>query len=188
MKSKRPYKEILIFLGVVITLLFASHYFLYTDIKRKNENISSLKQEAAHQLKRNQYLLNLQKTFQNTDSDIARINNSIISSDGNIEFIEDLESTARADGLSIAINSLVFEEDPSVSSGNITIFRVKAETNGSWDGTYKFLAELESMPLKVKINSFGLTNSTQNPSPGSKSSKPISIWHSSLDINVLKYK
>ncbi len=187
MKEKSSNK-ILILLSVIIVGLFISSYFIYTDIKRKNEHIGSLNQEAAYQLKRNQYLLTLQRTFQNTDSDIARVNSSIIPSDGDIKFIDDLESTARADGLSINIGSLVFEDNPSLTSSGITNFKIRAETSGSWSSTYKFLAQIEFMPLKVRVNSFGLSGSLQSPSSGSKSSKGGSLWHSVFEINILKYK
>lgn len=180
MKEKESSKKILVLLFIIIVGLFVSFYFVYTNIKAKNEHIGKLNQEATYQLKRNQYLLALQKTLQNADSDIARINNSIIPSGGDIKFIEDLESTARGDGLSININSLVFEEPPSFASSNITLFKVRAETSGSWFSTYKFLAQVESMPLKVKVNSLGLS--------ATESSKGGSVWHNVFEINILKYK
>lgn len=188
MKEKRPYKKILILLIVIVLALFTSFYFVYEDIKARNEHIGQLNQEIASQYKRNNYLLNLQKTLQNTDSDIVRINNSIIPSDGDIKFIEDLEKTAKAYGLSLSINSLVFEDGQGFSSSNIHVFKVRAETNGPWSSTYKFLAQLESMPLKVKVNNFSLSGSVQNSSPESKSSKVSSVWRSVFDISILKYK
>lgn len=188
MKEKRPYKKILVLLVLIVVALFTSFYFVYEDIKTRNEHIGELNQEIASQYRINNYLLNLEKTLQNTDSDIVRINNSIIPSDGDIKFIEDLEKTAKAYGLSLSINSLVFEDGPGFSSSNIHAFRVRAETNGSWSSTYKFLAQLESMPLKVKVNSFSLSGSVQSSNPESISSKVSSVWHSVFDINVLKYK
>ena len=90
MQAKQVSKKILILLSILALAVLVSYYFVYTDIKRKNENISKLRQDLEYQIKRRQYILSLQRTLQSTDSDITRINNSIVPVDGDVEFIEDL--------------------------------------------------------------------------------------------------
>src|SRR3989344_2860976 len=185
MQAKQVSKKILILLSILALAVLVSYYFVYTDIKRKNENISKLSQDLEYQIKRRQYIVSLQRTLQSTDSDITRINNSIVPVDGDVEFIEDLERMARENGLFIGIDSLIFEESPLFASSTINILKIKAKTSGSWPSTYRFLAQIESLPFKVKVNNFGLGSSVQDTG---SASKPTNSWQSTFEIHVLKYK
>lgn len=185
MKSRNFYKNILIIIGLVSLSFFVAHYFVYQDIKSKNENITTLSQQIDLESSRQEYLLSTERMIKSIRSDIDKINNSIISVDGNVEFIEGLESVAKNNGLTITIESLIIEDDPAVSSNEITTLKVKARTKGGWVGTYTFLKQIESLPYKIKINQFSMLNPLDE---ASVSEPNVSEWTSTFEIRVLKYK
>jgi hypothetical protein len=187
MKNEKSFKKILILLGIVFVGFFVVYYLVYQDIKVKNEHISTLAQDLDFQSSRQEYLISTQRMIQNISSDIDRINNSIVAVDGDVQFIENLESIAKNEGLSISIDSLLIEDDPSFSNNEITTLKVKAKAEGSWAGTYSFLAQIESLPFKVKINKFSIVNDADGG--GIDGQKTFSLnWQSSFEIQVLKYK
>ncbi len=181
--KNEPSKKTVITLGFVILVCFALFVLLFIDIRNKNVRASTLVRDTALQVEGQQYLIALKRTIENTSSDITRVKDSIIPSDGDVQFVEDLESTARAKGLEVTIDSLTFDDVPlATSSPDITAFKVKAEVKGSWSGVYTFLGVLESLPYKIKINTFNLVNTSD--SGKSKST----VWQGTFEIIVLKYK
>lgn len=186
MSSQNIYKNIMVILGVVSLGFFVAYYFAYQDIKEKNKSIAVLAQELDLESSRQEYLVSTQRMIKNISSDIDRINNSIISVDGNVSFIEGLEAVAKSNGLSITIDSLVIEDDPTFSESGITTLKIKAKTKGSWAGTYTFISQIESLPYKIKVSQFGMQGSASELVSGKK--VPVSEWQSSFEIRVLKYK
>lgn len=158
---------------------------MYRQIKYRDQSYQVYSKDLLFQNDRQDYLFSAQKIIENLSSDIEHINDSIVSSDGEVEFIENLEEVAKESGLSIEINSILLETNPKLASSSVSILRVRAKTRGSWSNSYLFLSRLESLPYKVKINKFGLVNSSEVISGSSRSS---SIWQSSFEIDVLKYK
>jgi hypothetical protein len=187
MNTKKSFKITLVVLGIIVLGFLGIYYFVYRDIKTKNEHISSLTQQLDFQSGRQEYLLSTQRMIQNLNSDMEKINNSIIGTDGDVTFIEDLENRAKNNGLEIEIESLAVEEDKAFSASGVTTLKLKAKTKGNWSGTYTFLSTLESLPFKIKVNNFALKNDTSSLSPeGVQVYSPI--WQSSFEITALKYK
>ena len=184
-----PHKKILIISGLGVIGLCILHYLTYIDIKNKNENISILENNLFSQSNKQELTNSMESMVKNFDSDIKLVNNSIVSSDGDVLFIEDLESSAKSNGLDIQIDSLVFQDDKQLSSSTITFFNIKAKTTGGWLGTYLFLAQLELLPIKVKINSYSLNNiSDSGENDIKKGGTQGNTWQSNFEINVLKFK
>ncbi len=179
----------LIMLGVVTLGVLSSYYFIYRDIKSKNEHISSLIQQLDFQSSRQEYLVSTQRMIENLNSDMTKINDSIVSKDGDVEFIENLENRAKNKGLTINIESLNVEDDPTSTASSITKLKLSAKTKGSWDGTYTFLSELESLPFKIKIEKFSIVNESRSEVLDGKQTYTYSPdWKTSFEIVVLKYK
>lgn len=182
-------KKIIIVLGILIVALFGVYYLVYRDIAHKNEHISSLLSGLSLENGKQEYLATTTAFLDSIAPDVANIKNSILSSDGDVKFIEDIERIARADGLSINIDSLSFQEDPVATANGVVVLNLKAKTTGSWAATYTFLKQIESLPLKVKVKSFGLSDTIGDISiDASEPPKPTDKWQSSFEINVLKYK
>lgn len=187
MFNQKSFKQILVILCIIAAAFFVAYYFLYEDVKGKNEHISSLVQDLDFQSSRQEYLISTQRMIQNINSDIDRINNSIVATDGDVKFIEGLEAIARSEGLSVTIDSLGIEDSVALDASGVTNLKLRAKTKGPWSGTYAFISQLESLPYKIKINSFGIqSDGGETTADGKKLSVPQ--WQSSFEIQVLKYK
>jgi len=171
--------QIIILLVIVVLVLAAAKIFLLWDIRHKNQQISLMDYEIQSSGTVEQNTIVMQHMIQAASPNIALVNSSSIASDGDIAFIENLESLARSNGLDIQIDSLLFESSATLASSSMTAFKVKAETKGSWAGTHKFLIEMESLPIKIKINNF---STSVDPEDANR------VWQSSFEIKALKYK
>lgn len=188
--KKSPSKKIAIILGVVVLGICALYYFIYIDIKKRNEHASVLLHDATLEISRQQYTISLEHTIENITPDIDLVNKSLIAKDGDVDFIENLEGLAKSNGLAITIDSLILDNNnPILEGSDITLLRVKAKTEGNWLGTYTFLSELESMPLKIKVDKLGFASIGDEPQTGTKKQvKSNRIWQSIFEITILKYK
>jgi len=180
MYKHRFLKRILVELSVLVLFIFAVCYFFFEDIKNKNQNYHLISDGLSAQNSRINYLVSTQKTIDGLDSQIRLMNDSVVSKEGEVGFIEELESIARESGLSIAIDSLVLDNNLELAPNSIDILKIKGKVAGSWSGNYKFLARLESLPVKVKINRFSLTNTS--------SEETVGKWQGVFELDVLKYK
>ena len=174
---------------LAVIFLGAGCYYIFHDIKNKNESISNLQNELTIKTQNQKYMIEAERIIKNSKSDITFVNNSIIATDGDVSFIEDLEALGRSEGLSVSIDSLIYEDDPSLASSTVTTLKIKAKTSGSWSGNYRFLEEIESLPFKVKVNSFNLVSVSEIGGPDSKQPTPQTLgWQGTFEIQVLKYK
>ena len=174
-------KKTVLFLLVLIVLIFVAYYFLYSNLKTKNQNISTLSQELLMQNSTEGYIVSTKKMMDEHMGDINNINNSIISKDGDVTFIENLETIAKNNNLAVEINSLQFEDNPQLSSAGLTSFKIIIKTVGNWGGTYRFLSQLESSSFKVKINKSSIIYNDLLAESGG-------AWQGAFEIVVLKYK
>ncbi len=181
-------KIILIGLGFLVFIVFISYYFLYQDLKSKNLHIFSLSSDLAFQVNREDYLISAQRTIKSMTADIDKIKNSIVAKDGDVNFIESLESLARQNGLSSTIDSLVISNDTALASSSVTFLKIKARTVGSWYGSYRFVSELESMPFKIEVDKLDISSPSFGEESGVKKSDVASGWQVDFEISVLKYK
>jgi len=187
---KSPTKKIAIILGVIVLGIFALYYFIFIDIKNRNEHASVLLHDVNAEIAKQEYIVSLEHTIESLTPDLDRVNSSVIAKDGDVKFIEDLETMAKSNGLKITIDSLMLENNnPTLVGSGLTVLRVKAKTEGNWSGTYTFLSELESLPLKIKIDKFGFASLGGDvPADGKKPVKTNKVWQSILEIIVLKHK
>ncbi len=186
MKNPNSHIKTIVILFVFVVLLFSAHYFLFREIRSKNEKVSMLEHDISLQDKRQDYLISTQHLIQDLSSDLADVDNSIITSGQDVGFIENLESAAKSNGLNLTIDSLVVKEDQSFAAANVSELVIKANTSGPWSGTYSFITELESLPFKVRINKLSLTSSPGEVGADGKTSGRS--WQSNFEIVVLKYK
>ncbi len=187
MNQSRLFK-IIVFLSLSSLFLFGVMYFAYSDIRSKNERISTIEQELLFQNNQYDYLLSMRKLVENLEPKISKIDNSIISKNGDVNFIENLEKLARDHNLKIEIDSLTLASDPKEASSPVTTLKIRAKVEGSWKDSYLFISEIESISFKIKINKLSLVGTEQTLSSSGKPSALNNKWQTTLDINVLKYK
>ncbi|MCX6702052.1 MAG: hypothetical protein NTX96_02560 [Candidatus Zambryskibacteria bacterium] len=182
-------KITLVVLTIVIIVIFMMCYFVYKDIKYKNQNHHIILSDLSFQNNKQDYLISTQKTMDDLAPDIKLINSSIISKEGDVGFIENLESIAKENSLSIEIDSLIFDNGLKPTSSSTDVLKIKAKTEGSWSNSYTFLARLESLPFKIKIDKFSLTSIPVGIVSGTNENYVSSgNWQSVFEIDVLKSK
>lgn len=180
------FKKVIGFLGLVSLVLFGAIYFVYNQIKSKSEKIAIVEHDLSQTNNRYDYLVSTQRLISDIAPQIEKASNSIVSKNGDVSFIENLESLAKSYNLQIQIDSLNIAVDSKAGSSTPATLKIKAKTEGSWTNSYLFLSEIESMPIKIKINRFAFDADEDIPSDGSKIS--VKTWKTSFEISVLKYQ
>jgi hypothetical protein len=188
MKENKFLKEILITLTLLVVGVVALFVLVFFMIKAKNEQISNLKNNLSSYVVRQQNMMSMDRMVKNATSDIDLVNSSVVASDGDVKFIENLEGIAKDNGLTMKIDSLVFENNPSVASSSMVLFNIKANTTGAWAGTYRFLAQIESLPFKIKVSNLAFLNAVDETVFDANKLKSDSVWQGKFEISVLKYK
>lgn len=188
MHSNKSLKRILIILLLICFAVFALIYLAIRDIRLKNENISSISQELLTKTDKQEYLLTTERLIENISSDLKKVDSYIVARDGDVGFIEELESLARENGLTISIDSLSVEDSKDLEASGVTTLKIRAKTKGRWSGTYTLLSQLESLPYRISVNNFSAVDTTDIPVGGKRPTTPSSNWQSSFEIQVLKYK
>ncbi len=184
MYQNKSYKNIIILLSSATLLLFGFIYFAYYQIKEKNENILRLQQDLSAKSDKHEYLISLQNTIKEIESEIEKVQKSIIPKSRDVAFIEDLESMARSYGLQIEIQSLSLVSDKNINTDKIAVLKVKARASGSWSSVYRFVSELESLTYKLKIDKIAL----YTKSDGSSTINRNADWEVIFEISVLEEK
>jgi Tfp pilus assembly protein PilO len=188
MKKLFSIKGILCLLILLTILLFVAIFALFQNIKNEDENASQTQNEINLSEKQNQYSVSLRESLQNSNSNIAKVSGSILSSDGDVAFIEQLENVAKENGVSITIDSLSVENIPNITSNNLTSFKIRAEAEGDWNGMMAFLTKLESLPYVARVEKLDLANSSDNPLSQTTPATSAQSWQSVFEIRVLQYK
>ncbi len=174
-------------LSLIAIMLSIAIYFMYHDIKSKNESILQVENNLSFKNTEYDYLVSMQNFIMESESEIAKINSSIISKDGEVAFIENLESRARSYNLKIEIDSLnLASNDTKTASSTVSTLKIKASAEGSWANIYKFISEVESLPERIKINKISL--SYRGDLLDQTIPEQNKIWGASFEVSVLKYQ
>ena len=184
MKNSKLLKIILIALILSELIVCLIYYFAFMDLKNKNNNILLLKSQLASKIEKQKYAVSMEQMIKNTNSDIVKINDSILEKNSNVKFIEQIENLARNNGANIKINSLSYLDNSDIIANDLTVLYVSGTMTGNWNAVYSFLHQIESLPFKIKINKFGMTNTTDSPTINSSKNQ----WQAVFEINVLEYK
>jgi hypothetical protein len=188
MYKNNSLKKTLIVLSFTALLILVGYYFMFRDIKQKNQHTFSLRNELTHESSKEEYVASTKKTLEDLAPELTKVNNSIVATGGDVEFIEGLENLAHENGIDLTIDSLSLEDDVKFITTGVNILNIKAETSGGWKGTYKLMSQLESLPFKIRIKSFTIKSTGSNPNVDIKKTPLENIWQTNFEISVLKYK
>lgn len=163
--------------------LIGVYVFTFIKIKNYNQNIAYLENEVFLQQDKQQKMSLMEGMIGENREYIDLIENSVIPKNGDVPFIETIETLASENNLVMTIQSLSFEDSESLNDKGMTFFKIRATTKGSWANTYSFLALLEALPLSIKIENLALIYSSTESEGGIRPE-----WQMSVDMKVLKYK
>ena len=172
---------IIIILGVVILAIFSFSYYFYSNMKSIGNNLQDLSEKSAEEVLIKEEIKNLNISTSVLKPQIEEINSLFISPQGQVSFIDEVESLAKYLDLKIEINSVDIDSNEVVSGQGLAILKMKVTVVGTWVGNYKFLYYLENLPYSIDIRQMSLSNL-------SDSSQKIStdIWRGIFDIKVLQ--
>ncbi len=187
MNTAYSHKNILITLCVVVALVLGALYFGLNTIIQTNKTIADSSHTLVVEKQKQQAVSSVAALIATANPDIARVNNSVVSTDGDVTFIELLESTAATYKLQVVIDSLSLADDPTLAGSNMDVLQVKAEVKGSWQNVYLFTSRIESLPYVVKMNGIDIVNTKDmtNIDP-TKQTPAGGPWQEQIDMNVLK--
>lgn len=186
MNQSGLFKKIIGALSLTSIVLFGAIYFVYNQIKTKNEKILNIEQDLLSKNTKHDYLISLQKLVESIDPEIKKVESSFIPKGGDVAFIEELELLARNSNLNVEIESLNLTSDPKNDSSPLATLKVKAKASGLWSDIYKFIYEMESLKYKIKINKFSIFNKQELTSI--RDIKQNNEWQINFEISVLEYK
>lgn len=186
--GKSKLYKIIVGLSIVGIVLLGMLYFVYSEIKSKNQKISIIEQELLSKKNKYDHLVSMQKLVKDIEPDVKKIEESIIPKSGDVDFIESIEALARSNDLSIQIETLNLVSDPKVASSTVSTLKIKAKTDGTWLNTYVFLSEIESSQIKLKINKLALTSSEDLVLSGTTLGTQGKKWQANFEISLLEYK
>jgi hypothetical protein len=176
------FKKILLLEILAVILAAVSIFFVFNYLKKMNQS-SSIFDNKLEQVRNDvTHASSVKRNLNNNAADISKINDSVLSADEDVHFIESLEAIAAKYGLKMKINSLSFDDNPAIKSENLTFFVIKGTTSGSWNGIYYFLAALEALPVKTRIDNFSMQTVSDGPDVSNY------IWQASFEFVVLKEK
>jgi hypothetical protein len=110
-------------------------------------------------------------------SDIDRLMSRLVQKDGTVAFIDMVESHAKNSGVSVLVENVDVRKSATDVEGYQSL-HLNVKTQGSWEGTYRFLSVLESLPYKITIESADIRNEVRE----------TATWDSLISIVVLQQK
>lgn len=177
-----PTKRKLIITTVLVLVVLGLHYFAYSYIKGMGAEVAALDQEGislqAQVIEFSKYSPEELRTF------AKAINNRVLPKGDFVNFIENVEKTARSFGVEVNVRAVDVEELAEGGSGDKETLRLKMETRGTWSETMKFVTYLEYLPYKVVIHDVGLSQMILTNDKGVSSTE----WRGDIELTALKSK
>ncbi len=168
-------------LSLCIGLAMAAYFFLIQNVWEKAARVSAYKNDIIFGGEKKQYAEDLLRSFQTTQPDIDNLRNFFVKKQGEVDFIEFVEKTARDQGLEIKINSVSLDAPTSLATHGMEYLVLRVEVKGTWLSVWNFSKLLPTLPYSVDVNSIALFST-----PAEKD-KPV-IWRGVYSIRVLKQK
>lgn len=144
--------------------------------------------ERAHEYKEKmQQELSVRTLLNQTRPDIDILSRTVLAKDGDVDFIEYLETLAKQQQVTLVIASVREETMPSFD-----MRRFQLTAKGSWSSVMRFLQLVEQMPIYTSVQNIGLTmQDSIAMAPSGKSSslkKTFPTWQLALEFVVYKVK
>ncbi len=178
-------KQILILLSILVIILAGLHYVAFSFIRNSGAAVSALENDV--NLLRSQ-VLEFSKYSPEDMVVLARsVNAHFVSRTDIVDFIENIESEAKNQKVSVLIRSVDVESRSEDENEDKEIIRLKFETRGSWADTMRFVNYLEHLPYKVVLHGLGLSLVSEE-GPSKEGLAKIPQWRGQIEITALKFK
>jgi hypothetical protein len=177
--SKTSTKKISIILLILSLIVIGIWYATYSYITRTTVAITNLEHQYQEENSAEERDQSLKQFFSGIGANTNSLTSRLIAKKATVPFIDSIESLARSTNLGIVMNGIEIKEDPAYP--NVTEYlKLNFTTQGSWVTTDAFLAMIENMPYKVKINKVDLQHTASTTASDN--------WQAVYDIEILKQK
>ncbi|OHA87951.1 MAG: hypothetical protein A2653_01840 [Candidatus Zambryskibacteria bacterium RIFCSPHIGHO2_01_FULL_43_25] len=149
-------KKIITIAIVLNIAIWSAVAFVAWNMDNRHDAVILSLSSTEKDLKKDEDLRAIKRSLADNVVTLERINDFFITPDGVVYFIELIENLGDGSGISLNISSVTTESDPKNKSDFKEIIRLRLETIGSWQNTYRFLSLLESLPYKGTIEQVNL--------------------------------
>ena len=178
-------KKNLILLSILVVILAGLHYAAFSFIRNSGAEVSALERDV------NSLRAQVLEFSKYSPEDMVILARSVtarfISRANFVDFIENIESEAKTQNVSVLIRSVDVESRSEDENDDKEIIRLKFETRGSWADTMRFVNYLEHLPYKVVLYGLGLSLVSEE-GPVKKGLAKIPQWRGQVEISALKFK
>lgn len=146
-RRNRKLLAIALLLNVVA---FGWYGFLFAKVKAKNERISALHNKIEAEAAEESFLTSVKTLVNDTVALREKIQGFTVAAEGAVPFIELLESTGRAVGVAVSIesvNPVALANAPAA----VETLRMQVTGVGAWAGVVRFLGLLELLPFEASV-------------------------------------
>jgi hypothetical protein len=179
MKTK-SITSLIIILSVGVIALCGVCYFVYGQVSTRGQQLFDLTEQSNQNNQKNQEIKRVMSSLITITPQIKKIDGYFIASDGEVNFINEIEDIAKANNLIIEISSVSLDTTSDLTAKGFEYLTLKLSTKGSWAGTYKFLSLLSNMPYKVNVKQADVSNVSDT------GAVKVSLWQGSFTVQVLK--
>lgn len=149
--------SIAVFTAILVLAVIFSN-LLFGKINSINDKVSQLSASAQEREK----ALSLKDSIDNSTTDRLKLEKYFIGA-GDAEtakFVSDLESAAKASGLTSEIQSISYEAVSGIGSTSAVAFlRIRVNLIGKWSSLFGFLQTIENLPRVIFIQGVSLSAS-----------------------------
>lgn len=173
----RKSKELLAITLLLNIAAIGWYYFLFSEIKVKNEHLSELMNRIEVEIEK-EGTINYKKDITVETATLReKLSSFTLAKGGAISFIELLEATGNEVGAHTSIESVSTKDHPQLST--VEEMRLKLKVTGSWPAVVRLLGLLELLPYETGLEQVVV-------SKGEASDE--APWRADILLTVLKEK
>ena len=185
MKTIKTYSPINIVFTVFLVLdilVIGLFGFLLYEINVIKAEAKDMTSNLSIEHAKSERLSQIQKTFGAVSEKIAQLDTYVVTEKSLVSFLKIIESSAQSESLSLKTE--IRRADDNVDTANTalsSILNVTLTTEGSWQGSQNFLAQIESLPYVLEIRQVSIRkNSTVASKDG--------VWSQTVgfDVTIVK--
>lgn len=177
-------KNKLIITATITVLLLIGYIMIFSTISSTNKALSELDYELNKEVHTETQLKSLNDIIKDTTEERLTLDSYFISTDGVVDFINNLEIYARSVGASPEIISVNIKESILPWAGErFETLNLEIKIEGEWEEVFHFATLIDRMPSYVQVNRASIENIPIKEEEGSSEA-----WNGIFNIDVLKRK
>jgi Tfp pilus assembly protein PilO len=174
--------RLLILVLTVNIAVAAAYVYGFLQLGEAQARIGVIESDIAVEEKKVAELNAIRDTLEEFKEYQASVDSHLVAPDGIVEFVEYIEKTAVAAGVTLSVDDLRTEEIPPKALPKLEYLRVTVSAKGSWGGVLRFASLVETLPYQVYIG--GLTLETDGTAEKGKGV----LWRVGINATVPKLK